>query len=334
MTANSADAQKLWGWLGADGADGGSGGLVKQAPNDAAPVVYGDFVFGETGGATNADLTGSTPLTFATSASLTGQGVLSGASSLTFTTAGTLIADGALSGASSLTFTASGVLDGAGGITNADLTGATTLTFTPSGSMAGGGVLTGQTPLTFTTSGGLSGNAVLAGASTITFTTSGTLNGAALIGGASFPTFTLSGNLTTGALLSGAANLNFTPTGTLTGYAVTVEDAQWIGDGVGKGRERADEDRLARERELRDIIAKSFDKVLGEPLTPASEPVTAKQRQTVARQTFRTVETEGMDASIREIERLVRRYETELLTANLNAVMRMEDEFMMVALLA
>ena len=116
--------------------------------------------------------------------------------------------------------------------------------------------------------------------------------------------------------------------------APPVTEIEWVGDGIGKGRERADEARQARERELRDIIARSFDKVLGEPLTPVSEPVTAKQRQTVARQTFRAVETEGLDVSIREIERLVRLYETELLTANLNAVMRAEDEFMMVALLA
>ena len=90
----------------------------------------------------------------------------------------------------------------------------------------------------------------------------------------------------------------------------------------------------ARERELRAIIAKSFDKVRGEPLTPVSEPVTSKQRQIVARQSFTDIKAEGLSASLQEIERLVRLYETELLTANANAVMRLEDEFMMVALLA
>ena len=50
MTANSADAQKLWGYVGGDGGDGGEiagNSLVRQAPNDAGPVVYSDFLFNE-----------------------------------------------------------------------------------------------------------------------------------------------------------------------------------------------------------------------------------------------------------------------------------------------
>lgn len=44
MTANSGDLQRLWGPLDGFGEDY----LAKTRPNDAAPVVYGDWLFSAT----------------------------------------------------------------------------------------------------------------------------------------------------------------------------------------------------------------------------------------------------------------------------------------------
>ena len=116
-----------------------------------------------------------------------------------------------------------------------------------------------------------------------------------------------------------------------------VTEIQFIGDGVGKGRERADKARLERELELKAIIAKSFEAVTGEVLSPSSPQITPTQRQTLAKRTYRTIETQGYDISLRQIERLIRSYEREL--ADLrgtvsNDFTRQEDELMMVMLLA
>ena len=238
MTANSTDAQKLWGWLAGDGGDGGDGsrsGLIRQAPNDAGPVIYGDWLFSEVAGGSNADLTGATTLTFDTSAAAQGGASLSGSSALTFATAGDLtgtdpatditgatsfafatagglIGNATATGSTNLTFATTGAMTG-----SANISGAANLTFAPTGNLAGAGVLSGASTVTFAPAGSLVTFAALSGASSFAFTTGGILNGAALIGGASFPTFTLSGTLATGAALTGASAYQFTLNGSLVG---------------------------------------------------------------------------------------------------------------------
>lgn len=98
-----------------------------------------------------------------------------------------------------------------------------------------------------------------------------------------------------------------------------------------------DKARQQRERELKAIIAKSFETVTGEPVSPVSVPVTPQQRQTVAKRTFKASTDQGYVITLREIERLIRAYERELAQMRetaANDFMRQEDEFMMVMLLA
>ena len=129
-------------------------------------------------------------------------------------------------------------------------------------------------------------------------------------------------------LLRRAANQNVAPPS----YPI-----EWVGDGVGKGRDNADKARIQRERELKTIIAKSFETVTGETVSPVSAPVTPQQRQTVAKRTFKASTNQGYVITLREIERLIRAYERELAEmreAAANDFIRQEDEFMMVMLLA
>lgn len=129
-------------------------------------------------------------------------------------------------------------------------------------------------------------------------------------------------------LLRRAANQNVAPPS----YPI-----EWVGDGVGNGRDNADKARIQRERELKDIIAKSFETVTGEPVSPVSVSVTPQQRQTVAKRTFKASTDQGYVITLREIERLIRAYERELAEMRetaANDFMRQEDEFMMVMLLA
>ena len=240
MTANSTDAQKLWGWLAGDGGDGSRSGLIRQAPNDAGPAVYGDWLFSEASGGSNADLTGATTLTFIASATMQGGASLAGSSALTFATdgdltgtdpatditgatsfafatAGSLIGNAPATGSTSVTFAPAGAMTG-----SANISGAANLTFAPSGNLAGAGVLSGASTVTFAPAGSLVTFAALSGASSFAFITGGILNGAAIIGGASFPTFTLFGGMATGAAVTGATAYQFTPAGELSAANAAV----------------------------------------------------------------------------------------------------------------
>lgn len=260
-----------------------------------------------------------------------------GNATITFAQSGTFNAGSALSGTTTIAFSQTGSFGAASAYVGAaTVTFAQTADFT-SGAPAGSADFVGNASITFSQSGALSAGAGLAGTSTVTFGQTGALRaGAGLSGGTSI-TFTQSGAMQASAALSGSATIVFGVSGNFTSGGAEVVEIEWVGDGVGKGRDKADKERLERDRELKAIIAKSFEAVTGEAISPVSAPVTTAQRQSVARRTFNAIETQGYDITLREIERLIRSYERDLLELRetvANDFMRQEDELMMVMLLA
>jgi hypothetical protein len=98
------------------------------------------------------DLVGTSSLTFAASATATGNGALVGASALTFAPSATATGLGALSGSSTLIFSPASTLTGKGA-----LSGTSTIIFSPSATLTGKGALSGAGSLTFAPSATLTG---------------------------------------------------------------------------------------------------------------------------------------------------------------------------------
>ncbi|MDZ7906529.1 MAG: hypothetical protein U5N55_12715 [Cypionkella sp.] len=177
-------------------------------------MIYRAEFFEAAAGITNADLIGTTTLTFSTA------GILDGAG-------GIVNAD--LSGASTLTFATVANMRGQG-----QLSGASTVIFSPVGSLVASGLISGVSTLVFSPFGSIVAGGQISGASTLTFATSGALNGAALSGGAAFPAFTVSGAMTTGASVSSGSSISFDVYGILAGNSIAppvvdpIYSAAWM----------------------------------------------------------------------------------------------------------
>lgn len=186
MTANSSDAQKLWGYFGGDGGESAGNTLVRQAPNDAAPVVFGDYLFSEASGAP-AVFVGNASISFTaigdfTAGSPAGDANFVGNASFAFSTAGSFRAGAALLGSSSLSFTQTGDFRAA-----SSLTGAATVAFNAAGTLNARASFQGSTSFAFATSGDF---------------TAGTGGGAAnFVGNASF-SFSAAGDFVAGSAVA------------------------------------------------------------------------------------------------------------------------------------
>jgi len=177
MTANSADAQKLWGYYGGDGGESAGNALIRQAPTAAAPVVFGDYLFSEAGGAP-AIFVGTASFTFTatgdfTAGSAIGDANFVGNASFAFNAAGSFRAGSALSGSSTVTFTQTGDFRA-----GASLTGTATATFATAGTLAARASFQGSAAFPFATSGDFTAGdggapAIFAGNAGFTFSTSG-----------------------------------------------------------------------------------------------------------------------------------------------------------------
>jgi hypothetical protein len=162
-------------------------------------------------------LGGSSALTFVDSATLTGLGTLAGSSALTFTDSGTLTGLGSLAGSAALTFSPSGTATGLG-----SLAGTSILIFAPSATATGFGALTGSATLVLTPSGTVTGLGSLIGASAVTFTPAGAITGTGTLAGATALTFAGSGTATGLGSLAGVSSLALVSSGTLTGLGALL----------------------------------------------------------------------------------------------------------------
>jgi hypothetical protein len=168
-------------------------------PDDIATVLLD----GDT--AVSNDIAGTSSLTFAPTASISGRGDLTAASSLTFApTVVALVGRGNLTAASSLTFAPSVAVTGKGNIT-----ATSGLTFAPSASVVGLGSLSGASTLTFAPTGSLTGIGTITGASSITFSPTGSLAGFGDISGSTSIEFAPTGSISGIAYISGITTLTF-----------------------------------------------------------------------------------------------------------------------------
>lgn len=161
-------------------------------------------------GPSSNNISGTSSLTFAPSATLTGLGTLGGSSVLTFANSGTLTGLGTVAGSSSLVLSPSGTVTG-----KAALSGSSALVFTPSATATGLGGLTGSSALTFAQTATATGLGSLAGSSSVTFAPSGTNTGIGTLAGTTSLSFTGSGTLTGRGQLLGSTALSFGISGTL-----------------------------------------------------------------------------------------------------------------------
>jgi hypothetical protein len=156
------------------------------------------------------EISGTSSLTFASSATATGLGTLGGSSALTFVDSGTLTGLGSVTGSSSLVLSPNATATGL-----AALLGTSALTFAPSATATGLGGLIGSSTFALTPSGTVTGLGSLIGSSSLTFATTGTAAGLGTLAGTAPLSLTGSGALTgLGSLLASTA-LSFTLSGSI-----------------------------------------------------------------------------------------------------------------------
>jgi fibronectin-binding autotransporter adhesin len=168
-------------------------------------------------------LAGSAALTLSGSGAATGLGTLAGSSSVLLTPSGTATGLAALIGTTALTFTPSATATGLG-----SLTGSSTLVLAPSGTVTGLGSLLGNSPLTFAPAGTVSGLGTLAGTATLSLAESATVTGIGSLLASTALSFSLSGTVSTAGSnnIAGAAALTFSSSVTLQGLGQLQGAAQ------------------------------------------------------------------------------------------------------------
>jgi hypothetical protein len=112
-----------------------------------------------------------------------------------------------------------------------------------------------------------------------------------------------------------------------------AEQPQFIGDGY-KGHERASQQRLESRDRLRDIVARAYDKVVGNKTSPASPQevpkATKSQRQNIAARAMAEIKSKGLIEALENIGDLIAQYERD----KRQQLQTYDDELMMVMLLA
>ena len=218
---------------------------------------------------------------------------------------------GDISGTASITFGQSGALAAPSG----SMSGTAALTFGQSATIVGTGTLSGTAPLAFSQSGTLSGVASLSGTASFVFGQSGTLSAP-------------SGDI------SGTASIVFGQFGNLVAVGQVSQEPRFIGDGVYSGHERASQERMESRDRLREIVARSYDKVVGIKASAASPQevpkATKSQRRNIATRAFTEIKTEGLLDALENIGDLIAKYEA----AKRTELQTYDDDLMMVMLLA
>jgi hypothetical protein len=178
--------------------------------NDHAQLVA--FLTAKMTATVSNEISGTSSLTFAPSATTTGLGTLAGSSTLTLTPSGTATGLGSVAGSSTLTLTPSGTATGLGSVA-----GTSSLLFSPNGTATGLGKLLGTTALTFAPAATATGLGGLIGSSTLVLTPAGTVSGLGSLIGGSAVTFAPAGTITGIGTLAATTALAFAGSGTITG---------------------------------------------------------------------------------------------------------------------
>lgn len=179
-------------------------------PFAISPAGYS--AYDSSGAGASNDISGTTALAFAPTATVLGTGSASGTAALTLSPSATLLGKGAVSGSSSLAFDQSGSLRGL-------LTGSSTLALAASATLLGAGSLSGSTTILLSPSATLLGRGAVAGSTTLTLSPSASLSGIGALLGSTALTFAPSATLTTAGsnFIQGSAALSLAPAATLLG---------------------------------------------------------------------------------------------------------------------
>ena len=158
-------------------------------------------------------------------------------------------------------------------------------------------------------------------------------------------TLSYSYSLLPGTATGGSSSVDATANGVTVGYSHSfspgaatgkqqTDQPQFIGDGVYRGHERAAQERIESRDRLREIVARSYDKVVGAKATVAlpQEAVraTKSQRRNIATRAFTEIKTEGLLDTLENIGDLITKYEA----TKRQQLRTYDDDLMIVMMLA
>lgn len=115
---------------------------------------------------------------------------------------------------------------------------------------------------------------------------------------------------------------------------ITLQEPQFIGDGVYRGHERAAQERTESRDKLKEIVARAYDKVVGvKPSVASPQEVpkaTKSQKRNIASRVFTEIKTEGLLDALENIGELIAQYEQ----SQRQSKQMYDDDLMMVMMLA